>query len=65
MIEKLTSQHIAEFDRYYHPTPQICSKLPDVKSVRDFTEIWIPTSDNKHNVFKMVQGNWKQTGTNL
>jgi len=64
-MDKLKSKDTTELDRYYHPIPQICAKLPDPKSVRDFSECWVPVANGKHDSYKMVQGSWKKTGSNL
>lgn len=64
-MKKLNSQDLSEFNRYYHPVPQVATKLPDPKSVRDFAECWIKNSTGKHDSYKMVSGEWKKTGSNL
>jgi hypothetical protein len=65
MTDKLKSEHLSELNNYYHPQPQLVTKLPDAKSVRDFAEVWIPLAGGKHDVFKMVSGEWKKTGSNI
>jgi hypothetical protein len=65
MSEKLNSEHLAEIGKYFHPVSQICTKLPDVKSVRDFSKVFIKNPDGTHNSYEMVSGKWIKTGMNL
>lgn len=60
---KLTKQDMTEYDRYYNPVPQVVDKLPDVKSVRDYTEVLIKQSDGSIKSYKMIQGQWYLVGS--
>ena len=62
---KLTSEHINEMGRYFHPKTQLVDKLPDPKSAKDFSKVFIKNSDGTHNSYEMVSGKWIKTGSNL
>jgi len=64
-MEKLNSNNLAELDRHYHPVSQIVTSLPNPKSVRDMSEVFIKNPDGTYNKYQMVNGVWIQTGTNL
>lgn len=61
---KLTSEHIKEIERYFHPKVSIVDKLPDVKSVSDKAEVRIKNkvTDN-YDMYQVLEGNWHKTGT--
>ena len=61
----LDSNKRAELDTSYHPKSEIVEKLPDPKTVRDMTEVFIKNQDGTYNKYQMVQGVWIRTGVNL
>jgi len=68
MIEnkkKLDSNTVAEFDRYFTPKAFVVNTLPDPKSVRDFTEVYLKTAQKTYNQYRMVEGSWILINSNL
>jgi hypothetical protein len=64
-MSKLDSQNISELERYFHPKAQVVDKLPDVKSVKDFAEVYRKNTDGTYNSYKMIAGKWINTAKNL
>lgn len=64
-MSKLNRQHISEFDRYFTPKPAIVTTLPNVKDVRDFTEVFIKNTDGTYASHKMIAGKWIKTGDGI
>ena len=56
---KLKKNDVNEIDRYFSPKSQIVDKLPDPKSVRDFTKVYVRQSDGSYKVYEMLEGNFK------
>lgn len=68
MIEnkkKIDSNTVAEFDRYFSPSPYVVDKLPNEKTVRNFTEVYIKNSSGAYDTYRMIKGSWVLTNSNL
>ncbi len=65
MIDKLNQNNVAEFDRYFSPKSYVVDQLPNEKSVRDSTEVYMKNDTGAYDVYKMINGSWIVTNSNL
>lgn len=65
MIDKLNQNNVAEFDRYFSPKSYVVDQLPNEKSVRDSTEVYMKNNTGAYDVYKMINGSWIVTNSNL
>lgn len=63
--KKLGSDDVAEFDRYFSPKGYVVEKLPNEKTVRDFTEVYQKNDTGGYDTYRMVKGKWVLTNSNL
>lgn len=63
--KKLHSDNVAELDRYYAPNGYVVKKLPDKRSVREMTEVFIKNQSGAYDVYQMIAGEWVLTNSNL
>jgi hypothetical protein len=63
-MDKLTSQQIAEYSRYFHPATQVVDKLPSVDTMKgkDNGEVLVKDGKN-YTKYQFINGAWHNAGT--
>lgn len=59
----LNSEQIAEQGKYFHPIPQIVTKLPKASEVKDKAQVMIKQTDGTYIKYQMLGGSWYSQGT--
>lgn len=64
-MDKLNSNDIAELLNHFSPKSFVVESLPDIRTVKDFTEVLVKNSVGKYDTYKSIKGKWIQTNSNL
>lgn len=59
---KLTNEQLKEIDKYYPPKPEVVTKLPDVKGMKDFAKVYLKEGLT-YKEYILIEGNWKLVNT--
>lgn len=62
-MDKLTSQHIAEIAKSFHPKAEVVTSLPDVKKAKDLQEYIIDNKDGTFTKHQMINGVFRKGST--
>jgi len=62
---KLKTEHIAEIGKYFHPSTQVVTSLPNPASMKgkDLGEVLKKNSDGSYTKYQLIQGAWHNAGT--